>query len=157
MEAIDFAGLDPIDVHLLNLLAEDSRTSFADLGRAVNLTRGAVRDRVRALTERGIIERFTIVVDPKKVGRSISAFFEIDVEPMNLTAVADKLAANPQVQSVNQMTGPSTLHVHAALKDSTDLERFLRESVYSLKGISMVRSYILLRSFKAKRGGLRIS
>lgn len=164
MTAVDLEGLDPsevgldaIDIRLLNLLAEDSRTSYADLGRALNLTRGAVRDRVRALVERGIIERFTIVVNPKKVGRSISAFFEIDVEPMHLTEVAAKLATNPYVQSVNQMTGPSTIHVHAALRDGTDLERFLRESVYSLNSIIMVRSYILLRSFKGKMGGLRIS
>ncbi len=153
----NFEGLDSVDVRLLELLAENSRTSYADLGRALNLTRGAVRDRVRALVERRVIERFTVVVDPKKVGRSVSAFFEIDVEPRHLTAVAAKLATNPDVQSVNQMTGPSTLHVHAALKDGTDLERFLRESVYSLNGITMVRSYILLRSFKAKMGGLRIS
>ncbi len=149
-------GLDEYDQEIINLLIEDGRMSYADLGRRVNLSRAAVRERVRALQERGVIERFTLVVNPKKVGRSISAFFEIDVEPKTLADVAHTLAKNVNVLSVNQMTGPSTLHVHAALADSGHLQEFLQSAIYSIQGITHVRTYILLHSFKPNQSGLRI-
>lgn len=150
-------ALDDYDRDILSLLIQDGRMSYADLGRAVNLSRAAVRERVHALKRAGIIERFTVAIDPKKVGLSISAFFEIDVEPRSLPVVAKTLAVNEHVLSVNQMTGPSTLHVHAALRDSDHLKEFLHATIYSIDGISMVRSYILLRSFKPNQTGLRIS
>jgi DNA-binding Lrp family transcriptional regulator len=108
------------------------------------------------LIRNGIIEKFTIVINPYKMGFEMSAFFEIDVEPRHLQTIAKTLAEQKYVQSVNQMSGPSTLHVHAILKNKEHLEKFLSEHIYSLNGIMSVRSYILIRGFKSKSGGLRI-
>lgn len=148
--------LDDIDMKILNLLQDDGKISYAELGRKLNMSRSAVRERVNILIERGIIEKFTIVINPYKLGLEMSAFFEIDVEPRHLQTVAKTLAEQKYVQSVNQMSGPSTLHVHAILKNKEHLEKFLSETIYSLNGITSVRSYILIRGFKSKSGGLRI-
>jgi len=148
--------LDQIDERILNILKEDSRISYADIGRKINLSRSAVRQRINALLETGIIEKFTVVINPYKLGLEMSAFFEIDVEPRYLQSVAKTLAEISYVQSVNQMSGPSTLHAHAILANKEHLEKFLSETIYSLNGITSVRSYILIRAFKSKIGGFRI-
>jgi DNA-binding Lrp family transcriptional regulator len=150
------SDLDDIDIKILNILQDDAKISYAELGRKLNMSRSAVRERVNILIEKGIIEKFTIVINPYKLGLEMSAFFEIDVEPRHLQTVAKTLAEEKYVQSVNQMSGPSTLHVHAILKNKEHLERFLSETIYSLNGITSVRSYILIRGFKSKSGGLRI-
>ena len=90
------------------------------------------------------------------VGLNLSVFFEIDVHPHKLQEVAKTLAENKYVLSVNQMTGPSTLHAHAALRDNQHLQTFLVNTVYSLPGISSVNSHVLLRGFKSKIGGIKI-
>lgn len=148
--------VDEVDDDLLQILQEDGRISFAELGRKLNLSRSAVRERVRSLQSQGVIERFTIVTNPYKLGMEMSTFFEIDVEPRHLTGVAKTLSEEEYVESVNQMSGPTTLHVHALLKNKQHFERFLSESIYTLRGIINVRSYILIRSFKSKSGGYRI-
>lgn len=148
--------LDQIDYKLLDLLSNDSRSSYAELGRLINLSRVSVRDRVNKLIENGVIERFSIIINPKMVGFNLSVFFEIDVHPHKLQEVAKSLAENKHVLSVNQMTGPSTLHAHAALKDNHHLQSFLVNSVYSLPGINAVNSFVLLRGFKSKSGGIKI-
>ncbi|RKL62861.1 Lrp/AsnC family transcriptional regulator [Thermoanaerobacteraceae bacterium SP2] len=150
------SDLDDIDIKILNILQDDAKISYAEMGRKLNMSRSAVRERVNILIEKGIIEKFTIVINPYKLGLEMSAFFEIDVEPRHLQTVAKTLAEEKYVQSVNQMSGPSTLHVHAILKNKEHLERFLSETIYSLNGITSVRSYILIRGFKSKSGGLRI-
>ncbi|MDN5302142.1 MAG: Lrp/AsnC family transcriptional regulator, leucine-responsive regulatory protein, partial [Thermoanaerobacteraceae bacterium] len=105
--------IDDIDMKILSLLQDDGKISYAELGRKLNMSRSAVRERVNILIEKGIIEKFTIVINPYKMGLEMSAFFEIDVEPRHLQTVAKTLAEEKYVQSVNQMSGPSTLHVHA--------------------------------------------
>ncbi|WP_186577061.1 Lrp/AsnC family transcriptional regulator [Aquibacillus kalidii] len=144
--------IDQIDKQILQLLTEDGRLSYTDIGKQLNLSRVAVRARVNQLMEAGIIEKFTCVVNSEKAGKNVSAFFEVDCEPSYLVEVAENLANHPAVASCYQMTGPSTLHMHVLVSDFTKLEGFINEELYALKGITRVESHILLRRFKSRSG-----
>ncbi|MFJ7935277.1 Lrp/AsnC family transcriptional regulator [Sporosarcina sp. NPDC096371] len=144
--------MDATDKKILELLMENGRLSYVDIGKELNLSRVAVRERIHALQEDGIIERFTVVVNSEKVGKGVSAFFEVDCEPSSLVSVAEALADIPAVASCYQMTGPSTLHMHVLVNDFIDLEKFINEELYALEGITRVESHILLRRFKSRSG-----
>ncbi len=55
--------LDNIDKKLLEELAEDGRLSYDDLAEKVGLSRVAVKDRIQNLKEKGVIEKFTVVIN----------------------------------------------------------------------------------------------
>ncbi|ATW28584.1 hypothetical protein DCMF_12750 [Candidatus Formimonas warabiya] len=129
--------------------------SNAELGRIVGLSRAATRDRIQSMVDRGIIEQFTISVNPLKVGKEISVFFEVDVEPEKLVETAEILAKRHEVTNIYQMTGPSSLHCHGLLPDSSYLEAFTQKILYALPGIKNVQTHVLLRRFKS-RTGIRI-
>ena len=154
---LNLDNIEKIDAKILMLLTEDGRMSYADIGRRLNLSRAAVRERIMALQESGVIERFTCIINPHAVGMKMSVFFEIECVPNRLTEAASQLAKYECVQSVNQMTGKSLLHCHAAFRDNADLEQFLNKVVYMLPGVSSVNTSILLRGFKSKMGGLKIN
>lgn len=144
--------LDDIDRKILELLTVNGRMSYVDIGKELNLSRVAIRERVHQLTEAGVIESFTVVINSEKVGKKVSGFFEVDCEPASLVEVAQTLADHPSVASCYQMTGPSTLHMHVLVDDFTDLEKFINEELYALEGITRVESHILLRRFKSRTG-----
>jgi Lrp/AsnC family leucine-responsive transcriptional regulator len=144
--------IDDIDRKILALLTENGRMSYVDIGKKLNLSRVSVRERVNQLVENGVIEKFTVVINSEKVGKNVSAFFEVDCEPAYLVEVAQKLADNPNVASCYQMTGPSTLHMHVLVEDFASLEKFVNNELYSLEGITRVESHILLRRFKSRSG-----
>lgn len=144
--------LDNTDKRILELLTSNGRLSYVDIGKDLNLSRVAVRERVNQLQEAGIIEKFTVVINSEKVGKSVSGFFEVDCEPSSLVQVAENLADNPSVASCYQMTGPSTLHMHVLVDDFSNLEKFINEELYALDGITRVESHILLRRFKSRSG-----
>jgi Lrp/AsnC family transcriptional regulator, leucine-responsive regulatory protein len=144
--------LDDIDKKILQLLTENGRMSYVDIGKELNLSRVAIRERVNQLMDNGVIEKFSVVINSEKVGKGVSAFFEVDCEPASLVRVAEALANNPQVASCYQMTGPSTLHMHVLVEDFVKLENFINEELYSLEGITRVESHILLRRFKSRTG-----
>lgn len=59
--------LDKTDIKILKLLANDSRISYAEIAREVHLSRMAVRERVMKMVEEGVVERFTVQLDSKKL------------------------------------------------------------------------------------------
>jgi Lrp/AsnC family leucine-responsive transcriptional regulator len=144
--------LDDIDRKILQLLTENARMSYVDIGKELNLSRVSIRERVNQLMENGVIEKFSVVINSEKVGKNVSAFFEVDCDPSSLVEVAKTLVNNPYVASCYQMTGPSTLHMHVLVEDFSKLEYFINEELYSLKGITRVESHILLRRFKSRTG-----
>ncbi|MDF0726584.1 Lrp/AsnC family transcriptional regulator [Cytobacillus sp. S13-E01] len=144
--------LDETDKKILQLLTENGRMSYVDIGKELSLSRVSIRERVNHLIENGIIEKFSVVINSEKVGKGVSAFFEVDCEPSSLVRVAEALANNPQVASCYQMTGPSTLHMHVLVEDFSKLEHFINEELYALEGITRVESHILLRRFKSRTG-----
>ncbi|WP_456279208.1 Lrp/AsnC family transcriptional regulator [Bacillus sp. AK128] len=144
--------LDEIDRKILQLLTDNARMSYVDIGKQLNLSRVSIRERVNQLIEGGVIEKFSVVINSEKVGKGVSAFFEVDCEPASLVQVAQTLVDNPAVASCYQMTGPSTLHMHVLVEDFSKLEHFINEELYSLQGITRVESHILLRRFKSRTG-----
>ncbi|MBO2537810.1 MULTISPECIES: Lrp/AsnC family transcriptional regulator [Rummeliibacillus] len=144
--------LDEMDHQIIELLNQNGRISFTDLGKKVNLSRVAVQARIQALLEKGVIERFTAVINPEQIGFQVSAFFNVEVEPKNLQEVAEILASDPAVSSLYHMTGPSKLHMHGLFRDNREMEEFLEKRLYPLPGIMSVDCQILIKRYKSRIG-----
>lgn len=145
-------SIDATDKKILQLLVDNGRMSYVDIAKELGLSRVAIRERINQLIEEEVIEKFSVIINSDKVGKKVSAFFEVDCEPTHLVQVAEALAENPTVASCYQMTGPSTLHMHVLVDDFEELEHFTNEELYALKGITRVESHILLRRFKSRSG-----
>lgn len=140
--------LDAVDHKILQLLTQNGRMSYVDIGKELNLSRVAIRERVHALIEEGVIEKFTAVINAEKVGKQVCAFFEVECEPAKMVEVANKLTNHPSVVSCYQLTGPSILHCQVLVKNKSELDRFIHEELYQLEDVKRVESRILLRTFK---------
>ncbi|TDM45396.1 Lrp/AsnC family transcriptional regulator [Macrococcoides goetzii] len=71
---------DLINDNILGILTENSRITMNDLGRRVNLSPPAVRERVKKLEEQGVIKYYTIDIDYKKLGYTIEMIVEIVIK-----------------------------------------------------------------------------
>jgi len=148
--------MDDLDLKIIGKLVEDSRTSYAEIGRKFGLTRVGIKDRIEKLKTEGVIEEFTVTLNPEKMGKTVSAFFEIDVEPRFLDEVAKGLANDEEVENLYLMTGSSTLHMHALVNDMDSLENFVLKKIYSLKGVTRVQTHVILKRYKSRKGGARL-
>ena len=72
-------GMDDIDLRLIELLAVNARTSYADLALEVGLSAPSTAERVRRLEERGVIVGYEARVDPAALGRDLTAFVSVSV------------------------------------------------------------------------------
>lgn len=127
--------LDEIDNKIINLLAANARMSFVEIGNEVGLSRVAVKMRIQALEKQGVIEKYSIIINPEKIGNSLAVFFDLKISGQNLNHVCETLKQVPQITKIYQMTGDTRLHIHAMLKSNTDLEDFLKNQIYVLPGL----------------------
>ena len=58
------SGLDEIDRRMLDLLTQNARYTYSELGERLGLSRVAIKNRMDALEQRGVIEGYTVIVNP---------------------------------------------------------------------------------------------
>ena len=143
--------LDKTDIRILKLLANDSRISYAEIAREVHLSRMAVRERVMKMLEEGIIERFTVQLNSKKVGLDTPVFLQIKVAPSKLDDVANELAKHPKIECVYAMTGKNELQAYAFIEDFDNLQKFIFEEIYKIEGITEVEYNIMTKKYKSRK------
>lgn len=140
--------LDDVDVRLLEILQEGGRTSQHDLAMAVGLSSPAVGERLRKLEERGIIRRFAAVLDPKLLGRDVTAFLSVGIAGSAYYAeFRERVLAHAEVLECHSITGQGS-HLLKVRTDSTSgLEALLAE-IQSWPGVQWTNTSIVLSTVK---------
>jgi Lrp/AsnC family transcriptional regulator for asnA, asnC and gidA len=97
--------LDNIDKQILTVLQQDSRISFADLSRQLNIPEATIRFRVKRLQDNKIITRFAALVDPIKVGFAVSGAILLKIDPAHLEEACKTLTGFSETIYLFQCTG----------------------------------------------------
>ncbi|MFS4482258.1 Lrp/AsnC family transcriptional regulator [Hyunsoonleella sp. 2307UL5-6] len=117
--------VDDTDNRLLNVLKENSRLSFADLGRKINLSPSSVRERVQKMEEEGIIKKYSIQIDNKSIGYDLEAFILLKVFPGKLKYVLNKVVQFPEITAAHRITGNQNIHLKVVVKNQLCLQKLL--------------------------------
>lgn len=117
--------VDAVDEQLLDILKDNSRMSFADLGRKINLSPSSVRERVQKLEDSGIIKKYNIQIDNKKLGYDLEAFILLKVFQGQLKYVIEKITDFPEIKEAYRITGSQNLHLKVVVKNQLDLQKLL--------------------------------
>ena len=99
------SGLDELDRKIVQLLIENARSSYSDIGQQIGISRVAVKARIQALENRGIIEEYTTIINPQKISGAVSCYFDIEATPETLAQVTGLLEANPVITQIYRVTG----------------------------------------------------
>ena len=105
-------GLDELDQRIVRLLIENARMSYSDIGQQVGISRVAVKARIQALEQRGIIEEYTTIINPQKISGAVSCYFEIETQPDSFGKVVEILNDNETITQIYRVTGKNRLHIH---------------------------------------------
>ena len=119
--------LDDVDWQLLELLQEDGRLSFSELGRRVSLSGSAVTERVRRLEERGVITGYAARVDTSKLGLPIEALVRARVRSLDTPRFRTAVLPLPQVVSADHITGDECWILRVLCRDTAELEALVEK------------------------------
>lgn len=148
--------MDAIDKKLLEILMQDARCSATDIAKKVNLSIPAVNKRIAKLRESGVISKFTVQIDPKKIDKSVQAFIMLVVDQYSkvneLFAFIDK---SQNIVGCYAITGEYDYLLNLYAKDIEELESVLLE-LKEKKCVSKSHTVFVLMEHKHTTGPLPV-
>lgn len=145
-------GLDALDQKIVQMLIQNARSSYSEIGQAVGISRVAVKARIQALEQRGIIEEYTTIINPQKLSGAVSCYFEVETQPDTLAQVTEILRQNETVTQVYRVTGRDKLHVHAVAASGEEMETLIHKVIDRLPGVVSCSCNIILSRIKDIKG-----
>ena len=138
--------IDEIDAIILRKLVEDAKTPLKELSESTGLAVSSIHTRLSRLISKGIIEKFTILIDPDKCGY-VTAFILLYVENPRMSEIAEKLKEIENVIEIFRMAGRSNMVLKVVVKNLNELEKFLEE-ISKIEGVRDFEYLIVIRKFK---------
>ena len=145
-------GLDELDQKIVRLLIQNARMSYSEIGQQTGISRVAVKMRVQALEQKGVIEEYTTIINPQKISGAVSCYFEIETRPDALMEVAEILRQNDTITQIYRVTGKSRLYVHAIASSSEEMEALLYGTIDKLPGVLECTNNVILSRIKDIKG-----
>ncbi|TFG05000.1 MAG: Lrp/AsnC family transcriptional regulator [Promethearchaeota archaeon] len=118
--------VDEVDMKILQILGEDSKTNYREIGKNLDIAIGTVSNRINNLKERGLIKKFTIDVDMFSIGYEITAIILIQIEGKFIHELEEQLAKEPNVYAIYDTTGDWDSIILVKFKHVHDLNAFLK-------------------------------
>jgi Lrp/AsnC family leucine-responsive transcriptional regulator len=139
------------DLAILAVLRDHARASMQEISARVGLSTTPCWNRIKKMEAEGVIQGYTVRVDPAAVGYHESVIVQLTLENHTEEILAEfgrRLEEIPEVLEAYLVSGDYDYYIRIAVKDTRDYERLLRESLYRIPGIRQSKSSFVLRTLK---------
>jgi len=139
--------IDDIDREILRMLQDNSRVAFKRIAEKVGVSEATIFVRVKNLRKRGVIKRFTVIVSPELLGKSLTAFVLINSEPKKLESVLETLSNMDDVYEVYDVTGTYYIIAKIRTENKESLAKII-DRIGMIDGVTRTETAIVLKSVK---------
>ncbi|MES0326321.1 MAG: Lrp/AsnC family transcriptional regulator [Candidatus Bathyarchaeia archaeon] len=97
--------LDETDIQILEILQENCKLNFTQIGNELGIPESTIRYRIERLEKRRIINGYVALINPRKVGLTITAIMMIKINPQMIKEISPKLASFKELRHLFRSTG----------------------------------------------------
>ena len=141
-------GLDGTDNKIINLLLEDGRMSYSEIGNIVGLSRTSVKSRIRELEEKGIISGYQAIIHPQKAPEMMTFIMNVETRPEHFEDAKKKLIEAKQTVTIIETTGNCHLVVICVASNVEEMRYFVNRIYKEIDGISSINAHSILDVLK---------
>jgi Lrp/AsnC family transcriptional regulator, involved in the regulation of lysine biosynthesis len=136
--------MDEKDRQIIKALKEDARAGFGEIGSKVGLSEGAVRKRIKTLTDEGVIRKFTVKVGVAEGAQAITLLATNPAHPT--VEVSKKIQAIPNVETIYEVTGEYDIVAVITGMNVTEVNECI-EKIRRVEGIMKTNTMIVLHNW----------
>ena len=140
--------MDDRDKKIIEILRKNSRTPYTEIAKELKVTEATIRKRIAELERMGVIKKYTVELDPKKMGYESVTILGLDAEPKYLLEVAKKLTEMEEVQWVATSTGDHMIMCEVWAHDGEELLELLTKRIGKMKGVKDLCPAIIMEKIK---------
>jgi DNA-binding Lrp family transcriptional regulator len=141
---------DDAEKKIVRALNRNSRKSFREMAKDIGMSAPAVIDKVKKLEEAGAIKGYIPILDSKYFGYDLTAIIAIRISNGKLIQTQEKIAEDPHVFAIYDVTGEWDSFVCARFKDREDLNTFIKY-ILNQKYVERTITHIVLNVVKDER------
>jgi len=136
---------DDLDLKILSELATDASTSVPKLSKKINVNASVVYSRIKRLVRRGLIKKFTIVVNDEALGYNVKALTGINMDSKMRDNVLNELFKIPEVREIAEVTGRFDILVTMNAQSLDEMHHLISEKVGRVEGVQKTETFIEMR------------
>ncbi|UCC57929.1 MAG: Lrp/AsnC family transcriptional regulator [Candidatus Bathyarchaeum sp.] len=146
-------SLDALDWKILRALQKNSKQTYSEIGRQLGVAHSTIYDRIRKLEKSGVIKKWTVDIDLKKIGMNhITARMNVYTDPKESDNVAKKLSDAKEVLEVSISLSEELLIIAKVFaRDQDELHSFIAKKVAPLQGVLRIRTSIITKKYKEEK------
>ncbi|WP_123052890.1 Lrp/AsnC ligand binding domain-containing protein [Clostridium sp. JN-1] len=138
-------GLDDLDLQILDILINDSRTPFLEISRHCHVSGGTIHVRMKKMEDMNIIKGTKLIIDPSKLGYDVCCFIGIYLDTAkDFKTVVDQLALIKEIVELHYTTGEFALFLKVICKNINDLQSLLMNRIQSVDGVQRTDTFVSL-------------
>jgi DNA-binding Lrp family transcriptional regulator len=148
-------GLDDTDIGILKLLQQDARLSHKELAHRLHKSVTPIHLRVRRLQEEGYIKRYTVLVEPKKIGVNLIAYTQVQLKEHSqesLKAFQAEVVKLKEVMECYHLTGIFDFLLRIAIRDMDEYNDLLMNKLSKLPDVGTMQSFFVMSEAKRETG-----
>ncbi|MBD3341703.1 MAG: winged helix-turn-helix transcriptional regulator [Candidatus Lokiarchaeota archaeon] len=123
------------DQKILNILQENAKLSYKKISELTGIPASTIHFRVQRMMERGIIDKFSVIINLEKAGYNAVAWVGLSVDPTKMIQISKQLSSLDSVSKIFSTTGDHNLVIQVIAKTEKELWRFLRRNVQTVDGV----------------------
>lgn len=135
--------MDNTDLNIIDILQRDGRITLKEIGQKVGLTSPAVAERIRRLEEAEVIRGYRAEIDLSKLGKSISAYVNVDVYPKKYDLFCRFCEETDAIVEHHHIIGVHNSLLKVAVENPEQLEKLLG----CIKDYGISQTSVLLKSY----------
>lgn len=144
------ASVDDLDVRIIRSLNQNARKSLREVARELDLALSTVSNHVKHLEDLGIIKGYVPVIDAEKLGYDLVVIIGMRIAHGKLLEVQQKIAKNPRVFGVYDVTGEWDSIVLARFKDRDELNAWIKDAL-ATPHVERTSTQLVLNTMKEDR------
>lgn len=137
--------IDDLDVKILSELARDASISVPRLSKKINVNSSVVYSRIKRLVKRGLIKKFTIVINDEALGFNVKALTGINMDSKLRDNVLNELFKIPEVGEVAEVTGRFDVLVTMNARSLDEMHQLISEKIGRVEGVQKTETFIEMR------------
>ena len=141
--------MDELDHKILDLLRENARMSFSEIGNAVGISRVSVKKRMTAMENAGIIRGYHAVTDEEQIRKGIRYTIDIEAIPEEYGKVVKALRKDRELEEIYSTTGECRIHCIGRSVNPSTMESHVNYLFNHTKGIRKIGWHILMSDLRA--------
>ena len=140
--------MDEIDLKIIEGLRENSRSSYKNIAKNVKISDVAVHKRIKNLQKRGVIKKFSVLVDQRKLNKETTALVMIKCDAGAAPEIAGTLAGVEDATEVYTTIGEYDIIAKIRTTDMDALKNLVEKKLRMTRGIHEIRTSVVFDAFK---------